>query len=255
MLGSMNSGFERFQTLALINGDGGLVDDGAGVDGGGYPVDGASGVFGSVVVGLLDGVESWKGREQAGVEVDDAALKGFNEWGFQDAEESSENDEVRFPLLDLGDPLLFGFAIEFGFEFSGMKVLGGNAEDGGVGEKGCVVSIRPKGNGFGFTELTGFLGFKDGFGICAGTGTEDDVSHKLVVFSDALGFRDFGDELCGAKAFKERHELDFSSYSFQGFAFILSQGFQFVITSFDVNVGLEGPDFRIQTWGTKKEDP
>ena len=171
VFGGVDPGFEGFEGFAFVDADGGLVDDGAGIDGGSHPMHGTTGVLGSVIVGLLDGMETRKGREETGVEIDDAAMECFDKGRFQNTKEPGKDKEVGLPLLNFGDPLLFSFVNEFGFVLSGVQVFAGNAENGGMGEKRGILSVRTQGDGFGLAELTSFLGFENGFGVGAGTRT------------------------------------------------------------------------------------
>jgi len=108
------------------------------------------------------------------VEIDDAALEGGEEGGFDDAHETGEHDEVGLPRTDLGDVALLGVAFEFGFERGGVEVDGGDAETRAEFEDAGGGLVAQNAGDAGATQPAGAFGGEDSFGIAAATRAEED---------------------------------------------------------------------------------
>ena len=117
----LDAGVEGGGGVVVVHGDGLLGDDGAGIDALVDEMDGAAGDFDAVIEGLFPGFEAGEGREQGGVNINDAIGEGAEEFAFEDAHEAGEDDEVHLGVLQDGDETLLGFFIELGAEFSGRN--------------------------------------------------------------------------------------------------------------------------------------
>jgi hypothetical protein len=69
--------------VAVEDGDGGLDDDGAGVEAFVDEMDGAAGEFYAVLQGLELGLEAGEGGQQRGVDVEDAVGEALDEPGLR----------------------------------------------------------------------------------------------------------------------------------------------------------------------------
>ena len=147
-----DAGGEGFGDVFVENGDGFLQDDDAVVYGLVDEVDGAAGDFGSVVEGLMLGVETGEGGEKRRVNVEDTVGEGRDEGWRDDAHVAGEADEIDVVVVKLGDHL--------------GVVVGSSAACGGNGEGGDteVVSGGQAGGGFDVGEDNGNLGAEAAFG-------------------------------------------------------------------------------------------
>ena len=97
-----NSIRQCFDGVVGQNGDGGLGDDGAGVEFLGYDVDGAAADLdaGAEGLGLRDGGHAaGEGGEQGRVDVEDAVGVGGDDEGAEDGVEAGQGDEVGAGVL------------------------------------------------------------------------------------------------------------------------------------------------------------
>jgi len=133
-------------------------------------VDGAAGNLGSVVEGLVLGVEAGEGGEQRGVDVEDAVGKGLDEGGRDDAHVAGEADEVDVVVIEAGDH--FGVVVGT-FAAGGGDDDGGEAEVSGGGEAGGVFDVGEDYGDFGVQEAMGIDGAVDGEEVRASAGEED----------------------------------------------------------------------------------
>jgi hypothetical protein len=122
--GLLDAGVEGGGGVVVVHGDGLLGDDGAGIDALIDEVDGAAGDFHAVIEGLFPGFEAGEGGEERGMDVDDAVGEGAEEFAFQDAHETGEDDKIDLGVLEDGDEAAFGLFVELGAEFSGRDVDG-----------------------------------------------------------------------------------------------------------------------------------
>ena len=120
----------------------GLVDE----------VDSAAGDFGSVIEGLMLGVEAGEGGEQRGVDVEDAVGEGLDKGGGDDAHVAGEADQIDVVVVELGDHL--------GVVVGTLTTCRGDGEGGDAEVVGCGEA----GGGFDVGEDDGDLGVEAAFG-------------------------------------------------------------------------------------------
>ena len=107
-----NFGGERVLGVVIRDGNDGLEDNGAGVEIFVDEMDGAAGEFDAIFESLALGFEAGKGREQGGVNVEDAVGEGGDEIGGEKAHVAREADEVDSLFVEDGDDLaVVGFAL------------------------------------------------------------------------------------------------------------------------------------------------
>ena len=82
------------------------------------------------------------------MDVDDAVGEGAEEVAFEDAHETSEDDEVDLFFLENGDEAFLGVFIEFGAKFSGRDVEGFEGMRFGEGENAGVLDVGNDENDF-----------------------------------------------------------------------------------------------------------
>ena len=167
----LDAGVEGLGRVALKNGDGTLNDDGTAVCAGIDEVDGAPGDLGAVVEGLFPRVEAGEGRQERGVDVEDAVGEGVQETGLDDAHEPGQHDGVRAVALDDADPFLLGRAFEFGLEGGAGKILRGDAGAAGALQDEGILDIGQDADELGI-QRPGVDGVEDGLHVGAGPGTE-----------------------------------------------------------------------------------
>ncbi len=98
MFGGVDFLHEGFEGVGGVDRNGLLEDYFSGVDTGVDVVDGATGLGDAGFEGLAAGVESGKGGQEGGVNVDDAVGVGGEEVGFDDAHKAGEDDVVCLML-------------------------------------------------------------------------------------------------------------------------------------------------------------
>src|SRR5882724_8470709 len=150
--------------------DGGLQDDGAGVEVFVDEVDGAAGELHAVVEGLLLRFEARERGEERGMNIQDALGKGGDEEWEEEAHVACEADEIDLVFAeDGGDLAVVGFALEaFGGDGAGGNVAGGGAfEAGGAG----LVADDDGDFGAGDAACGDTIG--EGFEVGAATAEED----------------------------------------------------------------------------------
>ena len=177
VLGRMNLGRQGFQGVRGLDAHHGLVEDRATVDLRSDKMDGAARHLDAPAERLTDSIQTGKAREQARVEVDNAAGEGLQEAGFKDPHEAGEDDQVRLGRLDGGDETRLTLALELGLERGGIDELGPDAEAWPEGKDAGIGAVRKNGHDLGATEVAGVLGLEDGFGVGAAAGTKNDDPH------------------------------------------------------------------------------
>ncbi len=165
-----DAGGEGFGGVFVEDGDGLLQDDDAVVDGFVDEVDGAAGYLGSVVEGLVLGVEAGEGGEERGVDVEDAVGEGLDEGGRDDAHVAGEADEVDLVVVEAGDHL--GVVVG-ALAAGGGDGDGGQAEVSGGGEAGGVFDVGEDYGYFGVVEAVILDRAVDGEEVRASAGEED----------------------------------------------------------------------------------
>lgn len=80
--------------FAGVDADGGLQDDGAGVEVVGDDVGAAAGAVDAGGDSLADGMQTLERRQEAGVDVDDAVGEGRDDGGADDAHVAGKDDDV-----------------------------------------------------------------------------------------------------------------------------------------------------------------
>jgi len=113
MLLGEDAGGKRFDRVVVANGDGGLQDDGAGVESLVHEMHGASREFRAVLEGLALGFESRKRGQERRMNIQDASAKSLHKIGREQSHVAGEADEIDSFLLQRGDDLaVIGFAFE-----------------------------------------------------------------------------------------------------------------------------------------------
>ena len=127
---------EGVSVVAVEYGDEFLEDDGSVVELLVDEVDGAAGDLNAVVEGLSLGVETREGREQRGVDVEDALREGLDKAWREKAHVACEANQVDAMLLEAVDDggVVFGALASLGFDGDGGKAAltgGGKARCAG----------------------------------------------------------------------------------------------------------------------------
>src|ERR1700676_244677 len=146
--------------------DGGLQDDGAGVEIFVDEMDCAAGKFHAVVEGLFLRFEAWEGWEERGMNVEDALGKGGYEKGREEAHVAGEADEIDFVFVEDGSDLA---VVGFAFEAFGGDGAGGNIAGGGSFEAGGTGLIADDDGDFGVGDTSGGDTIGEGFEVGAAT--------------------------------------------------------------------------------------
>jgi hypothetical protein len=108
-----DAGGKSVLVVGIEDGDGGLQDDGAGVEIFVDEMDGAAGEFYAVVEGLFLGFEAGEGWEERRMDVENALGKGGYEKWRKKAHVASEADKIDFVFVEDGGELaVVGFALE-----------------------------------------------------------------------------------------------------------------------------------------------
>ena len=114
-----NSRGEGFRRVFIQNRDNGLADDGAGVHTFIHDVDRTAGEFHAIIQRLFLRVGSRKGRQQGGMNIQDATRKRANEVRAEDAHETCQAHHIHLKVLqNRNDFTVEGFAF---FSWEGMK--------------------------------------------------------------------------------------------------------------------------------------
>ena len=154
--------------VGIVYGHGALGDDGAAIELGGNEVHGAAREAAAFVDGALVGVQAGEGRQQRGMDVDEAALIMRAKFAREDFQVACEQHEVG-PIL-LGD--FEHGAVEIGAagEIAGAASEGGDALGGGPLEPGGVGVVGEHGG----DADAGDIGLNHGLHVAAAAGDEDD---------------------------------------------------------------------------------
>ena len=116
------------------------------------------------------------------MQVDDAALEAGQEGRLQHPHESGQHEQVGLAREDRRGVVLLGGAIEFRLVRGGIEEVGRHAvfwperKDAGVGAVRIDLHHAPA------AQLAGLLGLKNGGGVGAASGTEDDDAHAKLGF-------------------------------------------------------------------------
>jgi len=94
VFGLLDAGVERFGGVVWETWDGGLAEDGAGIDPCIDEVDGAAGDGISRIEGLFPCLESAIFGEKGGVDIDDAVWESGEEGSFDDTHPTGEHDPL-----------------------------------------------------------------------------------------------------------------------------------------------------------------
>ena len=152
------------------DGDGSLEDDDAVVQLLIDKMDGAAGDLDAVVEGLLLRVEAGEGREQRGVDVEDAVGEGADEVRREQAHVAGEADELDVMLAESGDDV----GIVLGaLAAAGVEGEGGEAALAGGGEAGSVGHVRDDDSNAGVGDGARADRVGDGEEVGAAAGEED----------------------------------------------------------------------------------
>ena len=133
-------------------------------------VDGASRDLGSVVERLLLGVEAGEGRQQRGVDVEDAVGEGAHELGRDEAHVAGQADEIDLVLVEAREH--FGIVV-------GALAAGRGDRDGGEaklarrGEAGRIVAVGEHDGNLRAEQALLLDGLGDGKEIGATAGEKD----------------------------------------------------------------------------------
>ena len=148
--------------VGVENRDGGLENDGAGVEIFVDEVDGAAGKFDTVVEGLLLRFEAGEGGEKRRVNIKDALGKGGYEVRREETHVACEADEIDFVFVeDGGDLAVVGFA----FEAFGGDGASGNVAGGGSFEAGGAGLVADYDGDFGVGDAAGGDAIGEGFEV------------------------------------------------------------------------------------------
>jgi hypothetical protein len=140
MFGRMDLGGERVMRFSRLDGHPALAENGAAVHLGRHVMDRAARLTVARAQGLADSVQARELREESGMKVDDAPLKGAEEPRLQDPHESREYNQVRSRPRYGRDEAGLAFALELGPEGRRVDEGGRHAEsrtepeDPGVGD-------------------------------------------------------------------------------------------------------------------------
>ena len=153
--------------LALADRHLGLGDDRAAVDDSGHAVNRAPGDLRARAQRLADRVKPGEARQEARVEVDDAALERAEEPGLEHAHESRQHDQVRPGPGDGGDEPRLTLALELGPEGGRVDERGRHAEAGAEREDPGVGYVREDADDPRAAEPARGLGGQDGLRVGA----------------------------------------------------------------------------------------
>jgi hypothetical protein len=157
--------------------DGGLQDDGTGVEIFVDEVDGAAGEFYAVFESLALRFESWKRRKERWVDIENAIGERGDEVGREQAHVSGEADEIDFGFVERGDDLAVeGFALE---AFGGDDA-GGQAAFFGAFDAGGAFAIAEDNGDFGVGDAGGVdaVGKRDKVGATTAQEDADATVHE-----------------------------------------------------------------------------
>src|SRR6266853_2381649 len=97
-------------------------------------VDGAAGHFHAVIERLFPGLQTWKSREQGGMDVHHALGKNAQEIAFQDAHEAGQHHQVNFRRDEPVDEGPLRLLIQLGSELARRDELRGQSALARLGE-------------------------------------------------------------------------------------------------------------------------